>query len=62
MRPIVKENFTSPNSNTQWMKLAEDKLSYEPLTEEELDYLQHLFDTNNVNNNKAKIMSLYKSK
>lgn len=62
VRPIVKENFTSPNSNTQWMKLAEDKLSYEPLTEEELDYLQHLFDTNNVNNNKAKIMSLYKSK
>lgn len=62
VRPIVKEKFTSPNPDAQWMKLAEDKLSYIPLTEEELDYLQHLFDTNNVNNNKAKIMSLYKSK
>lgn len=62
VRPIVKEKFTSPNSETQWMKLSEDQLSYEPLTAEELDYLKILFEQKNVNNSKAKIMSLYKSK
>lgn len=62
VRPIVKEKFTSPNSETQWMKASKDGLSYEPLTEEELAYLKTLLEQKNVNNNKAKIMSLYKSK
>lgn len=59
VRPIIKHNFSKEDA--QWMRQSEDHLSYEPLTQEQLDYLTYLFDQHNVNNRKATIMSHYKS-
>lgn len=61
IRPIIRNNFNEPNGKHQWMKIAEDRLSYLPLSEEEAGYLKQLFDAHNTNNQSAEIMGLYKA-
>jgi hypothetical protein len=45
-REIVKNEYTHPAQETQWMKLSNDKLSYEPLTKEQQETLFSLFAAN----------------
>lgn len=45
IRPIIKEKFLPPHAKAQWMRLSDDRLSYVPLTQEELDYFTSLFNS-----------------
>ena len=62
IRPIVRDKFVSPINESQWMKLSEDKLSYEPLTQEEHDYFISLFSSEEDRKERAKIIGDYKSR
>lgn len=61
IRPIVKEKFVNQGTEKQWMRLSDDKLSYEPLTEEQLDYLQQVFKKNSAEEQHMQILGEFKS-
>lgn len=46
IRPIIKSNFLSPNADGQWMKISEDRLGYEELTEEQKNFFNKLLGDN----------------
>ena len=46
LRPMVKEKFSPPITTKAWMKATPDHLDYDPLTEEELEFLYGLFQRN----------------
>jgi hypothetical protein len=46
IRPIIKSNFLSPNADGQWMKISENRLGYEELTEEQKNFFNKLLGDN----------------
>lgn len=58
-RAVVKEEYTSPFQETQWMRLSDDKLTYKPLTEEEYEFLIALFKANSTEGRSQRNIEAY---
>lgn len=56
--PIIREDYISIGTQSQWMRAADDRLSYVPLTEEQNEYLSSLWG---VDKESASIMADYKA-
>lgn len=46
VRPIIKDQYIQPGAPKEWRRLSKDRLSYEPLTDEQLEFLTNLLDDN----------------
>lgn len=59
MRPSIKQKFIPPMTEKAWMRLTHDRLHYEPLTEEQLEYLYDLFRKNSHEARQNRQMELF---
>lgn len=61
IRPIIKEVYITPGTISQWMRTADDRLSYIPLTVGQLLFLHGLYQNNNMSEETAQIVADYKA-
>lgn len=59
LRPIIRDYFLEPNAPSQWMKISPSRLSYIPLSEQEMAYLEECMERYNCTNESLKLMSQY---
>lgn len=54
VRPIIREKFIPPLAEKSWRRLSKDRLHYEPLTEEQEEFLNQLLTENSLEGQKKK--------
>lgn len=59
IRPIIRKDFLPPMAESSWRRLSANRLSYEPLTQEQLNFLYQLFEDNSLEGRKKKEIEMF---